>query len=241
MLVLIGAGVFAWILPADLAYRYGAGRLAPVVLSGVRGTLWDGHADGVSVLGHDFGELNWRAQKSPLLRGRVVAQVRIKGTDVDAAGQLTRAGDGALEVQDFRFSLPAALLAPASGDRLHGTLSGVVTQATLAHGRLSDTAGTARWSEAGMAGEPALRFSELLAEFASQPDGGIAGTVHDDGKGNVALDGSFTLGFTAFDAVLTLRGRNDDAQTVELLHRVGEPQADGSSQIVVHEPLLKVL
>lgn len=235
---LVVAGVFAWTLPADIGYRYGAKYLGPVLLTGLRGTVWDGHADGVSVFGHDFGELNWRAQKMPLLRGRFVADVRIKGAEVDAAGLLARNLDGSLGVQEFRFSLPAALLAPvldAGALRLLGTISGVLSQATVAHMTLRDATGNARWSDAGVSGQAEARFSDILAEFASQPDGSIAGRLHDDDKGDLAVEGTFSLRPGAFDATATLRARNDNAQVAEALRHIGTPQPDGSSQLVVTE------
>ncbi|HEY6986213.1 MAG TPA: type II secretion system protein N, partial [Rhodanobacteraceae bacterium] len=70
LLLLIG-GVLLWMLPADVAYRQTARYLGPVVLSGVRGTLWNGHADGISVFGRDLGEIDWRIAKTALLRGHV--------------------------------------------------------------------------------------------------------------------------------------------------------------------------
>src|SRR5215510_12106013 len=91
LLLLVVAGVVFWTLPADVAYRQGAKYFGPIVLSGVRGTAWDGHADGVSLFGRDLGEMDWRVAKSSVLRGRVVADVRIQGTDIDAAGIVERA------------------------------------------------------------------------------------------------------------------------------------------------------
>lgn len=241
VLALLAAGAFAWVMPAELAYRYGASHLGPIVLSGLRGTVWNGHADGVSVLGRDVGELDWRAQKWPLLRGQFVADVRIKGAEFDAAGLVTR-GRGTIAVQDFRFSLPAAVLAPALdvGVRPLGTISGVIDQASLVHASLSDAAGSARWSEAGVSGPAEARFSDLIAEFAAQPDGSLAGTLHDDGDGGLVLDGRFNLSFGAFDFEASLRARHDDAQVTEFLRHLGEPQPDGSVHLAVHERLLKL-
>ncbi|MEP7042215.1 MAG: type II secretion system protein N [Dokdonella sp.] len=241
----IVGGVFLWTLPADVAYRYGAKYLGPVALTGVRGTLWDGHADGISVLGRDLGELDWHAQKAPLLRARFVADVRIKGADIDAAGVVTRDSDGALLAQDLRFSVPAELLAPTLDLRelkLLGTVSGVVTQARFATTLLSDASGNARWSEAGVTGPDGdARFSDMLADFASQPGGVIGGSVHDDGKGNLAVDGTFKVSFNAFEAQAILKARNGDQQVADTLRYVGEPQADGSSKLVVHGQMFKVL
>lgn len=243
IVVAVVAGIFAWTLPADVGYRYGARYLGPVVLTGLRGTVWDGHADGVSVLGRDLGELDWRAQKAPLLRGQFIADLRIKGADVDAAGVITRETDGSIVAHDLRFRVPAELLAPAldlKNLKLLGTVSGVVTQATFATTPLSDASGTARWTDAGVSGDAEARFSDMLAEFASQPDGGIGGSVRDDGGGNLAVDGTFSVRFNAFDAQATLRARNGDPQVAETLRHIGEPQADGSSRLVVHGQMLSV-
>ncbi|MEO5623995.1 MAG: type II secretion system protein N [Dokdonella sp.] len=238
-------GIFAWTLPAEIAYRYGAKYMGPVVLTGVRGSVWDGHADGVSVFGRDMGELDWHAQKAPLLlQRRVVADLRIKGADIDAAGMVMRDSDGTLSTRDLRFSVPAALLAPAldiGSLKLLGTVEGVVAHATLAQARLSDATGNARWSNAGVSGQAEARFSDILADFASQPDGSIAGTAHDDGSGDLEINGTFNARLDAFDAQAILRARNGNQQVVETLRYVGQPQADGSVKLVVHGQLLKVL
>lgn len=243
-LALIVVGVFAWTLPADVSYRYGAKYLAPLALTGIRGTVWEGHADGVGVFGRDLGELDWRAQKSSLLRGEVVTDVRVQGADVDVAGVLIRGSDGTVSAHDLRFSFPAALLAPALDIgqlKLLGSISGVISNATLANAVLGNANGTARWTDAGVSGQAEARFSDLLAQFASQPDGSITGTVHDDGKGNLALNGTFNVRLGAFDAQATLTARNDDPQVAETLRYVGQVQPDGSSKLVVHGQMLKVL
>jgi general secretion pathway protein N len=240
--VILG-GIFVWTLPADVAVRYGARFLGPAVLTGVRGTAWEGHADGVSVFGRDLGELDWHAQKAPLLHGELITDLRIKGADVDAAGVLQRSSDGAIVLHDLRFRVPAELLAPAldlATLKLLGTISGVLTQASIVGASLRDASGNARWSEAGVSGQAEARFSDMLAEFASQPDGSIAGSLHDDGKGNLAVDGSFSVRLDAFDALAVLRARNNDAQVADTLRYLGEPQADGSSRLVVHGQMLKV-
>ena len=97
VLLLVIGGVLLWTVPADFAYRQGARFLGPVVLSGVRGTLWDGHADGVSVLGRDLGEIDWRMSKGGLLRGSMVADVRVQGSGIylSAVGHGTVMVDGA--------------------------------------------------------------------------------------------------------------------------------------------------
>ena len=246
--LLIVAGVVFWTLPADVAWRQGAKYFGPVVLSGVRGTLWDGHADGVSLFGRDLGEMDWRVAKSAVLRGRVVADVRIQGTDIDAAGIVERAlvedaRAGALVLRDVHFRFPASLMEPALALReitLNGAISGVVSEAALRNGFVESATGNARWSEAGVSGQAEARFADIVGEFAAAPGGGIAGHAKDDGTGNLAVDATFRAAVTGFDAEAILRARNDDPQVEETLRHVGEPQADGSSKLVVHGQTFKL-
>jgi len=248
LLLLVVAGVVFWTLPADVAWRQGGKYFGPVVLSGVRGTLWDGHADGVSLLGRDLGEMDWRVAKSAVLRGRVVADVRIQGTDIDAAGIVERelvesSTAGALVLRDVHFRFPAALLQPALDLReitLNGAISGVVSDAVLRNGFVESATGNARWSEAGVSGQAEARFADIVGDFAAAPGGGIAGHAKDDGTGNLAVDATFRAAVTGFDAEATLRARNDDADVQETLRHVGEPQADGSSKLVIHGQMFKL-
>lgn len=243
VLLLVVGGVLLWTLPADVAYRQGAKFLGPVVLSGVRGTLWDGHADGVSVLGRDLGEIDWRMSKGGLLRGNMVADVRIQGTDVDAAGLVERERSGALTLRDVRFRFPAEALAPLLDVKdlsLLGAVSGVVATATVRNGLVESATGNARWSEAGVGGAADARFADILGEFAAQPNGGIAGTAHDDGTGNLAVNATFQAALDGFTANAVLSARNDDPQVLETLRHVGEPQPDGSSKVAIRGRMFKL-
>ncbi len=243
VLALVVAGVIAWTMPADVAWRHVAPKLGPVSLVGVRGTVWDGHADGISVFGRDLGEVDWRVSKMPLLGMRVVADLRIKGADIDGSGLLERARDGRVTVREVRFRMPAALFAPAldiPSLNLRGTVNGTLTQASLVNGLIVDAAGNARWSEAGVSGQAEARFSDILAEFVSKPDGSIAGTIADDGRGNLEVNGRFSVAPTAFSAEAFLSARDDDARVREALQYIGQPQADGSSHLVIRGELFKL-
>lgn len=242
VLLLVVAGVFAWTLPADVAYRYGAKYIAPLALTGIRGTVWDGHADGVSAFARDLGELEWHAQKAPLLRGDAVMDVRIQGADVDAAGTLIRRS-GSISAYNTRFGFPAAAMEPAldlGSLKLLGGINGVIDSATLTGATLSHVSGNARWSDAGVSGQAEARFSDLLVQFASRPDGSIAGTVTDDGNGNLAVNGTFEVRLATYDLVATLAARNNDPQVAESLRYVGQLQPDGTSKLIVHGQMLKV-
>jgi hypothetical protein len=230
-------------LPADFAYRQGARMLGPVVLSGVSGTLWDGHADGISVFGRDLGEIDWRMAKGAALRGRIAADVRIQGTDVDAAGMVERESSSDLTLRDLRFRFPAEMLAPlfdVPGLELRGAISGVVADATLRAGVPVGATGNARWSEAGVAGSAVARFADIVGEFAAQPDGSIAGTAHDDGSGHLSVDATFRAALTGYEIDARLAARDGDPDVQQALRGIGEPQPDGSTKIVLRGPMMRL-
>lgn len=242
VIALVIGAICLWRLPADVGYRYGARYFGPLSLAGVSGTVWDGHADGVSLFGNDLGELDWTARKQPLLRGDLVTDIRIKGGDIDIGGVLTRRSNGAIEAEGLRFSVPASRFEPLFDGKLRllGTVSGVLDGATWWNASLSGASGSARWSEVGAVGEVEAHFTDVLVDFASQPDGSVSGTVHDDGRGNIAVEGRFVLRPPMLDGEATLRARNGDAQALETLRHIGEPQPDGSSHVVVHGGMLRL-
>jgi hypothetical protein len=242
LLLAIGAVLF-WRLPADFAYRQGARMLGPVVLSGVSGTLWNGHADGISVFGRDLGEIDWRMAKGAVLRGRIAADVRIQGNDVDAAGTVERESSSDLTLHDLRFRFPAEMLAPLLGVpdlELRGAISGVVADATLRAGVPVAATGNARWSEAGVAGSAVAHFADIVGEFAAQPDGSIAGTAHDDGSGHLSVDATFRAALTGYEIDARLAARDGDPDVQQALRGIGEPQPDGSTKIVLRGPMVRL-
>ncbi len=243
IVAVIIAGAVAWTMPADVAYRYAASRLGPVSLIGVRGTIWEGHADGVSVFGRDLGELDWQVEKLPLFARRVHADLRIRGADIVTSGLVERDATGRLTAHDVRFRVPASMLSPVldvPSLKLLGTITGTFSKVSVLEGLISDADGSARWTEAGVSGTAEARFSDILADFASKPDGSIAGTVADDGKGNLEVNGEFSMTATGFNAEAFLAARNEDPRVLEALRYVGQPQPDGSSHLVITGQLFKL-
>jgi hypothetical protein len=242
LLAVIG-GVVAWTLPAELALRWLKPDLGPLQLSGVSGTVWQGRASTVSAFGAPLGAMQWSVDKSPLLLRRVVARVGLSGGVLTLDGDVTRDADRSVLVQNLSFQLPAETAAPAldiPALKLHGTIEGNVAEARLAGGWVSGARGSARWREASVSGEAEARLGDLLAEFSSQPDGSIAGTVKDDGASNLEIVGQFSIQSGQFSATARLAPRNGDPQVAEALRYIGEPQGDGSSLLKINGQLFKL-
>jgi hypothetical protein len=198
------------------------------------------------VFGYDLGEMDWHASRAALLlHGEFAADIRVKGANIDIAGGIVR-GSGRIAARELRFSVPAELLEPILdlGDaKLYGMINGVIARATVSDGALSDVAGNARWSgeKSGdeKRGNP-VEIPNLLADFASQPDGSVAGTLRDDAQGDLAVDGTFTLRPGSIEAQLRFSARNGDAAAAEALRYLGKPQPDGAVLLNVHERTLEI-
>ncbi len=232
-----------WTLPAEVAWRWAAPRLAPLELGGFSGTVWEGEAARASVLGQPLGALSWRLEKATLLHGEARAHLALGGGGVEARGELVRVAGGTLRLHDAELHLPAALAQPAveiKDLRLLGEVAVSVAAAELAGKRLANVHGTARWMQAGFAGAVEARFGDVFAEFASQPDGGIAGTLRDDGSQPIAIAGQFTIRGFQYEAEARLSARNDDPYVREALRGIGAPQPDGSSLLQARGPLFKL-
>jgi hypothetical protein len=239
-------GVVFWTLPADVGYRHARQYLGPLTLTGIGGTLWDGHADGASVFGYDLGEMDWHASRAALLlHGEFAADIRVKGANIDIAGGIVRGSDR-IAARELRFSVPAELLEPILdlGDaKLYGTINGVIARATVSDGALSDVAGNAQWSSdknADKKNNGPVEIPNLLADFASLPDGSVAGTLRDDAQGDLAVDGTFTLRLESINGQIRFSARNDNTAAAEALRYLGKPQPDGAVMLNVHERTLEI-
>jgi hypothetical protein len=242
LLVLAGLvlGFILWTLPADVAYRHFADKLGPVSLVGIRGTVWNGHADGISVFGRDLGELDWRVEKWPLLTQGIRADLRIRGADIDTSGLLERVYSGVMPPMTCASACqPACLQAPWTC--LTNSRPG---QRNLGPGAAQDglvamANGHARWSDAGVSGAAEARFSDIWRSRRAPIR--MAGTLPMTARGNLEVNGSFSASATGFQAEAFLSARNDDARVQEALRYIGEAQPDGSAHLVISGQLFKLL
>ncbi len=182
--------------------------------------------------------------KSAILRGRMAADVRIQGTDVDAAGLVERGRDGTLTVRTCISVFRRELLAPVLDDSgsqsaRRGQRRDLRSDAAQRIHRKRERQRTLERSGRDAA-RPRRVSQTSSANSAAEPTGGIAGSAHDDGSGNLAVNATFRAGVSGFDAQASLSARNDDAQVRETLRHVGEPQADGSSKLVIHGQMFKL-
>jgi hypothetical protein len=236
------AVIVAATCPAQFAYHLVADRLGAVKLEGIGGSIWQGHATSVRIFGTEVGALDWRLQPMPVLQGTIVANLVLSGGDIGASGEVERAFDGTIEARALTLRAPARIAAPAldiPALQLLGDLEATVAYVRLRQAWPEAASGSAHWRNAAVAGAAQAQLGDIEASFASGPDGSINGNVHDLG-GPLQLNGTFKVAAGSYDAEAKLQSRDGNAQVAEALRYIGEPQADGSSHLVIHGQLFKV-
>lgn len=238
-LAIVAALVLAF-LPARTALGFVDDRLGPVQLGEVSGTLWKGQANPASVNGTPIGTLGWRLHPFSLFGARVDADVTLSGDTYNGGGFLSVHRDRTIRVRDLQLTMPANKLQPLVDIPalvFRGQIQVDITAAELRGGFPTQVQGRAAWKNASVAGSAEAQFGELHTDFASSPDGGVAGTVR-DGGGPLQAQGAYSANLVGYDADLTLRARDGNPQVLEALQYIGEPQSDGSARLLIRGRLL---
>ncbi|HXD83382.1 MAG TPA: type II secretion system protein N [Rudaea sp.] len=228
--------------PASFAWRLVAGNAGALKLDGLSGTVWNGHAGSASVYGTELGTLDWRLSPLPLLRGAIAAQLDIHGGAVTGNGAVARESDGSLQVTGATIHLPASLAAPALDIpmlQLLGQLDIDIAQLRVQGAWPTAAQGEIRWHNAAVAGAAQASLGDLQAQFATAADGSIAGTAHDLG-GPLQLDGTFTIATGGYDVRAKLAARDGNAQVLDALRFLGQPQGDGTTLLLIHGKFFQV-
>lgn len=227
-------------LPARVALEFVGGRLGPVQLGEVSGSLWKGQASPASINGEPIGTLGWRLHPLSLLGARVDADLTLQGDTYNGRGEVSVQRNRTLGVRNLELTLPAQKLQPLLDIPalvFRGDVLVDVESAELKGGFPTQVKGRATWRNAAVAGSAEAQFGDVVTEFASAPDGGIAGTVKDSG-GPLQAEGRYSANLLGYNADIALRARDGNPQVTEALQYIGAPQPDGSARLVVQGRLL---
>ncbi|MEZ5440889.1 MAG: type II secretion system protein N [Lysobacterales bacterium] len=234
LLALLLVGV--WTLPASLAYRLIADRLQDVAAAGLSGTLWEGRASSLLVKGRDWGQLDWRLQRWPLLQGRTEVTATLKGTGLDLNGQIDRAADRALQLRQVAGQLDAAWLGPALGLPLFIPTGQIELALPLlqvdAEGRPQAVDGQAIWRNAGFTGITRASLGELLLTL--QGSGGVIdGQISHRGQADLRVEGDLQMRGQQYRLTVRLWPDPSQPELINALQWVGQPMADGGRLLIV--------
>jgi len=240
LLLLVLTGALLVLFPAKTAIGWMGGRLGPLQLHEVGGTIWNGHAGRAEVRGKPIGRIGWKVSPFSVLRGAAEAELRLDGDAFRGSTWARVTGPLSAELREFVFDFPAQQMSPAldvPGLTPVGTVEVRLPRAEIVSGYPKQLNGEAVWRGAAVAGEAAAALGDLRAEFSTTADGAITGILSDLG-GPLSLEGSFRIAFTGYEAEAILSARNNDPALRKALTWIGEVQPDGSSYLKITGRLL---
>lgn len=240
LVLLLLAAIALAVLPARYALDFLGGRLGPVELGEVTGTVWRGQAAPARMAGEDIGTLSWSLSPWALFGARVDADLRLDGDVWRGNGAVSVRRDRSIRVRDLHLDFPAQRLQPALDIPalvLRGEVQVQIDEAELKGGFPTSVKGSATWKNAAVAGSAEASFGEISTQFASDGAGGLQGTVQDNG-GPLQAEGKYQASLAGYSADILLRARDGNPQVTEALQYIGQPQPDGSARLEVRGLLL---
>ncbi|MCK7592784.1 type II secretion system protein N [Pseudomarimonas salicorniae] len=242
LLLLALAALAIFLFPASTAISWMGGRLGPVQLEEVGGTIWDGHAGRATAFGEDLGRLRWTASPISALRAAPRVNLELEGERYQGSTLAVLHGALSMDLADAKFRFPAEKLRPAldvPGLVPTGTVEVDLPSANIVGGYPRSLRGEAIWRDAAVAGEAAAALGDIKAEFRTTADGAITGVISDLG-GPLKVEGSFRFALTGYEAEALLTPRGSNLALDKALNHIGERQPDGSAYLTITGSMLPI-
>ena len=244
-----------WLIPVGLAAALGialatlpaqvlAGQLKRLGLESVSlsGTVWNGHALGLSWRSTPLGDLRWSLAPGELLRGRVGGDLQLTRPDGSASTHVSVTFGGELRLTGTQAALPVELLSslPIGMPRnWRGRLSAQFEEIVVSGGWPTALRGTLDMD--GLIAPPPRNISigsyhvEMPDPAAGESkDGQLTAHVKDK-EGPFSFEGRFTLGADRsflLEGLLAPRG-NTPPPLVRSLDLLGPPDENGRRPVSV--------
>lgn len=192
-----------------------SGRLGPVQLYGVEGTLWQGRADGVAVAGQRVESLSWDVKPLYLLLGQARAELGFHYLGGSGTLQAGVTPTGTLRVREATYRAPANAFTQRFAGGFVGLRGDVELQVSELDYRLGEPFvdrldGFAYWQNAAASYPVAAGLGNLSLDLSHSGEGdsgpGALKAELSNQGGEVSIDGSARLTANrqyAVDATLT--------------------------------------
>jgi len=208
--------------------------LGPVALEGVEGALIDGRVARVrstdELLPLEFSDVRWTLAPLALPRG-AAADVAFSGYGGGGEGQVLRAWNGDIVVEDMTFTAEAKALEPLLPvpiAEFDGRLSGELSRVVLEAGLLGTFEGAIVWSDAVLERPVQAALGDVDVSVVKDGEEAHVATVSAEG-GDVAAEGTVRMTFDGdFVADLLLTpAPSASPELVGMLQRVARPEGGG--------------
>lgn len=234
VLLAVFALVAVFFLPAKWVLSQAPMAEMGLDMGNVKGSLWEGSVEQVTVDGMDLGEVSWKVDKSQALTGKFSSALEIKGMNHHITAQMDQEDEQNIALQNIKGYVGADTLAAWMGGRLdQGTqLDGRIqldfTDAKISGAQLKALNGQAEWVEAKVRGRgQSISLGKVHTQVQTTQPGVVQGTINDQG-GELGLDGVYQWNGQQYEVDVVMTPRANTEQLTPLLQRLGSVQPDGS-------------
>ena len=200
-------------------------------LSGVSGSIWDGHAHSIDVEGIRLSDTHWNMKAWKLLIGRAALDIDTRLEDEAISGEIGASLTGTVFANTLNGRISAdtvTRLANIPMAQLSGMIDIAVEHISWSLGELPEVDGTLVWKDASVTVAETASLGEVSIVITQQDDS-LRADVNNDG-GDIELKGEASLNPEA-DYEANIRFKPTASASRNLRRSLGlfaEPQGDGS-------------
>jgi general secretion pathway protein N len=243
-LIAVGLAAALCIALVTLPAQVLSGQMARLGLgaTALTGTVWSGHARGLTWRSAQLGDLRWSLAAGDLLRGRIGGNLELTRPDGSVTTHASVGFGGELRLVGTRATLPVGMLSAlpiGTPPNWRGRLSGQFEEIVIAGGWPTTLRGTLDMD--GLIAPPPRNISigsyriEIPDPQATATDARQLTARVTDKEGPFSFEGRFTLGADrsfVLEGSLAPRG-NTPAPLARSLELLGPPDADGRRPVSV--------
>ncbi|WP_233841240.1 type II secretion system protein N [Dyella sp. 2HG41-7] len=229
----LAMGLLVWFMPARLALPLVESQWRGVQFEQVSGTLWQGHAERVSVAGGtNLDSVAWTLSRRALF-GDIRLDVDVHQPPLHVSGHMHRISATRTDFSHVDVQVDMAMLGmqPWLRGQPQGRMDLHLSKAQLQSGWPMQIDASGTWSQASLhTTHGDVPLGTMLLDIQGQ-SGVIQASLHDDSSGPLRTAGRLSLSPLGWDMEINLKPRNRDPALLRWLHSFGTPKADGTLEL----------
>jgi general secretion pathway protein N len=239
--LLIGLGAYLLIMVISLPAEHVLGWTAdnqqkpPFTYGYIKGSLWRGKMEAITVNGVALDKLKWRFSPSELLFGRIGFTIQINHAGQELEADVAKGFGNEIQIEDISGVIQAALVPPMidlAQIGVDGNVNLNLEELTLSDNQIIYAEGQVQWLGSALKSPFAIKVGDLQADLETDDTGAVKAKIKDLG-GPTAVSGELTL---TQDGNFQVNGQikpgaDSDPRLGGALSAISKRKPDGSYQI----------
>ncbi|MES9851477.1 MAG: type II secretion system protein N [Candidatus Thiodiazotropha sp. L084R] len=239
--LLIGVVAYLLFVLIDLPAQHVLGwttadvKQAPFTYGSIKGSLWRGKMEAVTVHGVPVDKLKWRFSPSELIFGRIGFDIIVNHAGQELEGDVSIGSGDQIWFEDVSGDIPASMIPPMidlAQIGVGGSVNLDLQQLALKKNQITAVEGQVKWLGSSLKSPFALKIGDLKADLLTGQNGEVKARIKDLG-GATSVDGELSLTTNGnFQVKGQIKpGTDSDPRLGSALKAISKQQSDGSYRI----------